>query len=185
MATYYYVRVSTNKQTTQNQVDAMRKVHAAPDAIYDDSGVSGKVPALKRPAFSEMMSTVQPGDRIVCFSISRIGRSAADTLTMVEDMQRKGVTLVSHTEGFDATTTMGKMMLTMLAGFAELEREQMIERINAGLDTARSNGVKLGKKVSPESAQASEMLANGATVGDVIAATGLSRAMVYRLKKSV
>lgn len=184
MKTFYYVRVSTHEQTTQNQIQAISEKHKAADAVFDDSGVSGSTPAMDRPAFSEMMNKVQEGDQVIVYSLSRVGRSALDTLNIIELFKQRGVALVSHTEGFDVTSKMGKFVVTILAGVAEMERETLIERVNAGIKRAQAEGKHCGRAVSSEGAKAREMLAAGDSVADVMRATGLSKAMVYRLKKA-
>lgn len=77
---------------------------------------------------------------IVVAAIDRIGRNAVSTLEVVEDLKAKGITLISLREGFDATTPAGKLMLTMLAGIAEMERTSMLERQRAGIDSAKKRG---------------------------------------------
>lgn len=184
MSTYYYVRVSTSEQTTANQVLAMSDTYAAPTRVFDDSGVSGATPALQRPAFSEMMSLLQPGDKVIVYSISRMGRNALDVLSVIEELKKLNVSLISYTEGFDVSKKTGKMVVTILAAVAEMERETLIERTNAGIRRAQSEGVHCGRSQSEAGSEARRMLADGHTVTEVIAQTGLSKAMVYRLKKA-
>lgn len=185
--TFIYVRVSQNHQTTDNQLYAMRDTaygkHS--DGVFDDTGVSGSVPAMERPQFSEMMSQLQSGDTVVAYSISRLGRSASDTLQVIEQFKGMKVSLISHTEGFDVTKPIGKLVVTILAGVAEMEREVMIERINAGIARAKSEGVHCGRVSTDKGVEARRMLSEGVTVKDVIAQTGMSKSMVYRLKSQL
>ena len=164
----------------------MRKGHyAEPDAVYDDSGVSGAIACMDRPAFAAMMSVLLPGDTVIVYSISRLGRTASDTLSVIEEFKRKNIGLVSHTEGFDVTKPVGKLVVTILAGVAEMEREVLRERVKAGMDRAKADGIHCGRSMSDAGVLARDLLSQGVPPSEVILKSGLSKAMVYRLKKEM
>jgi DNA invertase Pin-like site-specific DNA recombinase len=142
---FAYVRVSTDDQTCENQ----RRTIAGRYAVarwFSDDGVSGTVAAAQRPAMSALLAYAREGDTVIVAAIDRLGRNTIDVLNTVEALKIKGVSLVSMREGFDLATPAGKLMLTMLAAVAELERENIKARQLAGLERARAEGRALGRK---------------------------------------
>lgn len=142
-----YTRVSTDDQTCENQRRAIEARYNV-NKIFSDDGVSGAIAASQRPAMSSLLAYVREGDTVVVAAIDRLGRDTIDVLTTVEALKTKGVSIVSMREGFDLATDAGKLMLTMLAAVAELERSNMKARQMAGLERARAEGRNLGRKKS-------------------------------------
>ena len=134
-----YVRVSSEEQAAHGiSVDAQRAIlegwaamtQAGPLQIYQDPGFSGK--NTHRPALQRLLADVQEGrvSVVVVWKLDRLSRSLRDTLAIIEDvLQPRGVALVSTTESIDTATPAGRMMLNMLASFAQLEREQDSDRV--------------------------------------------------------
>jgi len=146
-----YTRVSTADQNTEGHkasIEAKYKV----DHWFQDEATSGATEAMKRPGFASLVEYVRQGDTVIVPAIDRLGRNTIDVLTTVEALQAKGVTVISQREGFDLSTSMGKMMLTMLAGVAELERDNIRERQRVGIDRAKAEGKSLGRPVKADKA---------------------------------
>ena len=134
-----YIRVSSDEQAQHGiSVDAQRQILQAwavtrqlPGIqIYEDAGFSGK--NTRRPALQRLLGDVRAGqiDHVVVWKLDRLSRSLRDTITMIEDdFSPAGVTLVSVTESIDTSTPSGRMMLNLLASFAQLEREQDSDRV--------------------------------------------------------
>ena len=133
-----YCRVSSDEQATHGiSIDAQRDIlngYAAmtqqPIRIFEDAGFSGK--NMNRPALQQLLSSVKAGETsaVVVWKLDRLSRSLRDTLTIIEDiLQPAGVALVSVTESIDTSSPSGRMMLNMLASFAQLEREQDSDRV--------------------------------------------------------
>lgn len=179
---YFYMRVSTLDQTTDNQQVELEKKYGKADQVFIDHGVSGTKKAIDRPAFKQMLSQLEPGDSVHVVGVDRIGRNTIDILSTVELLIAAGVNVVSSREGVDFSTTIGKMVLGVLASCAELERNLISDRTKAGLERAKSEGRVGGKRTTETGKIARQMLLDGATVADVIADTGMSKAMVYRIK---
>ena len=140
-----YVRVSTDDQTNENQrrtIEGRYKI----SKWFEEEGVSGTIPAAQRPAMSALLAYVREGDTVVVVAIDRLGRNTIDVLSTVEVLQAKKVSVVSMREGFDLATPAGKLMLTMLAAVAELERENIKARQMAGIERARAEGKRLGRE---------------------------------------
>ena len=134
---YGYCRVSSDEQAAHGiSIDAQRDIlngYAAMSQqeikIYEDAGFSGK--NTDRPALQRLLSSIGPEvSAVVVWKLDRLSRSLRDTLTMIEDIfTPAGVTLVSVTESIDTSTPSGRMMLNLLASFAQLEREQDSDRV--------------------------------------------------------
>jgi DNA invertase Pin-like site-specific DNA recombinase len=152
MTTYGYARVSTDAQSIALQLDALGKAGVSPEATFTDEGVSGALPARERPAMAALLVHLRRGDTLVTYSLSRLGRNTLDVLTLVRDLEARGVSLRSLTEGFDTSTPMGRAMLGIMAVLAQLERETTLERVHAGIAAAKARGVKTGRprSISPE-----------------------------------
>jgi DNA invertase Pin-like site-specific DNA recombinase len=152
-----YLRVSTDGQTTENQRRALLEVAErrgwAVVQTYEDAGISGAKGRDKRPGFDAMMkdATRRRFDVLLFWSIDRLGRSTAMVATALAELEAAGVSIYADKEAMDATTPHGRAMLQMAAVFAELERGMIRERVMAGLDRAKAQGVKLGRpKVAPK-----------------------------------
>ena len=151
---FSYSRVSTSDkgQTVANQDLLIEKAGFKIDRIFEDVGVSGSVPAQDRPAFKQMISEMKPSDTCVCISIDRLGRSALDVLRTVEYFKKHNLSLrILQLDSVDLTSSVGKLLLTMLAAVAEMEKSLLIERTKAGIARTVSEGTVLGKleKLSP------------------------------------
>src|SRR3954469_17134389 len=147
-----YLRVSTDKQTTDNQ---RRELEAVADrsggeivCVYEDAGISGAKGRDKRPGLDAMMKAVNAKefDMVATWSVDRLGRSLTDLLSILQGLHEKGVGLFLYQQGLNTTTTAGKAMFQMLGVFAEFERGIIRERVNAGLARAKAKGTKLGRR---------------------------------------
>lgn len=139
-----YLRVSSNEQTNENQKQAIGSRFNV-EKWFTDHAVSGSVKARDRTGLSALLSFVREGDTVVVFAIDRLGRNTIDVLDTVERLNDQGVSLVSLREGFDLTSDHGKLLLTMLAGLAELERKNIKARQLEGIKRAKSIGKPLGR----------------------------------------
>lgn len=148
-----YLRVSTKGQTTENQKKEILDKGFAVDEWISEDAVSGTVEAFKRPQFKRMVEMAQAGDIVVTVKIDRLGRTAADTLQAIKELKKLQLSVIVIQLGTtDMTSSAGKLLLTMLAAVAEMERDMLVERINSGLERTKQQGTYLGAplKVSPE-----------------------------------
>lgn len=179
-ATIAYVRVSTDDQTTNAQRHAIESRYKVA-RWFSDEATSGAIKAKDRAGFGQLLSYVREGDTVVVYAIDRLGRNTIDVLETVEALKAKGVAVLSIREGFDLSTPMGKMMLTMLAGLAELERSNIKERQLVGLERARAEGKNLGReKVIDDGAVAQWRQENSASIKATADQFGISAASVKR-----
>jgi len=138
---FAYVRVSTIEQNEARQVEGLKK--------YDiDSWFTEKVSAkdANRPELKAMIKFSRQGDTIYIHSLDRLARSTKDLLDIVEQLQSKGIHLVSNKESIDTSTATGKLMLTMIGAINTFERENMLERQREGIAIAKENGAYMGRK---------------------------------------
>lgn len=176
-----YVRVSTAEQNTARQEVLMRSLDV--DKVYIDK-MGGK--SKDRPQLKAMMSDLKTGDVVIVESISRLARSTKDLLSIVDELNKKGIEFVSQKENMDTTTPQGKFMLTVFGAIAELEREQTLQRQSEGI---AAMPVINGKRVSSKTGRFSGRqrieiedfsLLPGETVKDACARLGISRRTYYK-----
>jgi DNA invertase Pin-like site-specific DNA recombinase len=87
---------------------------------------------------------------VLVWKLDRLGRNLRHLITTIEEITDRGVTFASLGEGIDSTSSAGRMMIGLLGSFAQFERERIRERIHLGLDRARKEGKKLGRRVRRE-----------------------------------
>lgn len=135
-----YIRVSTIDQNTDRQEIALSEIGM--DKIFVEK-VSGK--NMNRPELKKMLEYVREEDTLYIESISRLARSTQDLLSIVQQLQDKGVGLVSLKENIDTATPQGRFVLTIFAALAELDRENILQRQKEGIAAARMKGKKFGR----------------------------------------
>jgi DNA invertase Pin-like site-specific DNA recombinase len=173
-----YARVSTTDQNPQLQLDAL--LGAGAKRVFTDY-ISGATPS--RPHLDDCLDHLREGDVLMVWKLDRLGRNTQHVLAVVDDLTSRGIGFRSLTEGLHTDGPMGKAMLTIMAAFAQLERDTMIERTRAGLAAAAANGRKGGRprKVDDADAAKARGLRNkGITATDIAKLLGVSRATVYR-----
>ncbi len=138
MADYGYARVSTGDQHPEAQQDKLRAAGVDDDHLFTDHGVSGSL--RSRPEWDKLLARLQPGDRLKCTKLDRIGRSAINLLEVLEGLRERGVSLILLDQGIDTAGPLGKMFFTILAAFAEFERNLIIERTLDGQANVRLKG---------------------------------------------
>jgi DNA invertase Pin-like site-specific DNA recombinase len=150
-----YARVSTNGQTTDNQIRELRKVAKRHGwkvaAEYIDHGVSGAKGRDQRPALDKLLKAANRRDYsiIMAWSVDRLGRSLRHLVGFLDEIHAKGVDLYLHQQNIDTSTPSGKAMFQMAGVFAEFERSMIQERVRAGLELAREQGKVLGRPKVP------------------------------------
>lgn len=102
-----------------------------------------------RTQLKAMLDYVREGDTLYIESISRLGRSTKDLLNIIDTLNDKGVSLVSHKENIDTQSPTGKFMLTVFAALSQLEREQLKLRQREGIEIAKAQGKYTGRKPIP------------------------------------
>jgi DNA invertase Pin-like site-specific DNA recombinase len=146
-----YVRVSTDKQTVENQVQELTAIAKRRGwqivETYRDSGISGTKGRDQRPGLDAMLKDACKGrfDVVMTWALDRLGRSTIDLLTNVKTLEECGAGLFVEQQNIDSTSVMGKLVFTIFAGIAAFEREMLQQRVAIGIKRAREQGTKSGK----------------------------------------
>lgn len=151
MRTFFYCRVSTNDQETDNQVlEIKSRGYEADDDCIIHETISGSVEAMKRPEFSNLVNyALKKGDRLVVLKLDRLGRDNIDVQQTINMLSEKGIQVISlDLPVTDLQSDTGKLMLQLIASFAEFERSRIRERTREGLKRAKSEGKALGRPVA-------------------------------------
>lgn len=187
MATFGYGRVSTKDQTTENQKLEIERSGYKVDYWYADEGVSGKISASQRPQFAKLLSQIRDGETLVVSKLDRLGRDALDVGATIKALAaRKIEVIVLQLGKLDLTSAAGKMMLAMLGAIAEMERDLLVERTQAGLARAKKEGKTLGRPTKTTDEQRKEIrakLQTGATISELSRQYGVSRLSIARIAK--
>jgi DNA invertase Pin-like site-specific DNA recombinase len=147
----FYLRVSTQDQTTANQERELRAIAERMGCevvkVYKDHGISGAKGRDQRPAFDALCKDAarRQFDIVMAWSVDRLGRSLKDLINFLSELHALKVDLFLHQQGLDTTTPGGKAMFGMMGVFAEFERSMIQERVRAGLARAKAAGKKFGR----------------------------------------
>ena len=192
MKTVAYLRVSTARQDAGSQRLAILE-HARGEGLPIDDFVEATASSrtnAKRRRLEQLMAVLEPGDRIVVSELSRLGRSLGEVVAMLDAIARAGVTFVAIKENIrfkgqrDIQT---KVMTTMFALFAEVERDLISERTREGLAKARASGKKLGRpkgslgisRLDGKEHEVRQFLELGVSKTAIAKITGVSRSTLY------
>jgi putative DNA-invertase from lambdoid prophage Rac len=111
--TIIYSRVSTQSQTTDNQLNQLRSLYPTAEVV-EETASGGKA----RPKLNELVETLKSGDVLVISALDRLGRRTVEILSLIEELDRRGVILKSLREGVDYGTISGRLVVQVLAGLA-------------------------------------------------------------------
>lgn len=143
-----YVRVSTHEQTVEQQIYPCQKwcqLNGYRYELFAEEGVSGA--KTSRTQLDLMLQRMRQGEfkAIVCWKLDRLGRNTQHLLQLSEEFRNKKVKLVCVTQSIDTDRPEGRMFFTIIASFAQLEREYTMERIKLALETKKRKGIKIGR----------------------------------------
>lgn len=184
---FAYARVSTSDQFTNNQVAeiAAAGFEVQPGRMITET-ISGSVAANQRSGFQKLLNKLESDDILIVTKLDRLGRNAMDVRATVESLAEMGVRVhCLALGGVDLCSPAGKMTMGVIAAVAEFERDLLIERTQAGLARARSEGKTLGRPKALTDTQVAEVrqrLASGQTVASVSRALKTSRATIMRVR---
>jgi DNA invertase Pin-like site-specific DNA recombinase len=178
MSIYTYARVSTKDQNLTQQLNELAKYKPDYEVSETFTGIT-----TDRPKFQKLLSDLKKGDTLVVREVSRLGRKTAEVMGLVDVLKDKEVKLiVDNLDGLDLTSSAGRLVFTMLAGLAEMEREQMLERQAIGIARAKVEGKYTGRKaIDPIIlAQAKELIAKGMTKTKVAKHLKIGESTLYK-----
>lgn len=178
MKKFGYARVSTHEQKLDLQLDALNNYGV--DEIFKEKMTGTR---KDRPQLEEMIRFLRKGDTVVVYKLDRISRSTKHLIELADQFEKIGVHFVSIQDNIDTSNAMGRFFFRMMASMAELERDIISERTQAGLKAARARG-KLGGR--PKADQAKLEYAyhlykqKKMTVKDICTQAGVSNTTLYR-----
>jgi DNA invertase Pin-like site-specific DNA recombinase len=180
MAVIGYARVSTQDQDLTAQLEHLRAAGATKIFREKISGANAD-----RPELAKLMKTLQPGDTLIVTRLDRLARSTRDLLNVLDTLSKARVGFKSLADAWaDTTTAHGRLMLTVLGGLAEFERELIKARTGEGRRRAKAAGVRFGRpaKLSAfQQAEATKRKGNGEAYSIIARAYGISVSTVARL----
>ncbi|UTR09433.1 recombinase family protein [Evansella sp. LMS18] len=178
---YGYARVSTVGQDLESQVTQLKAEGC--EIIYSEKFTGTK---KSRPEFMKLLETVNQGDMIVVTKLDRFARSAADAISIVRDLFNRGIRVHILNMGLIENTPTGKLIFTIMSGFAEFERDMIVERTQEGKaiakqrDDYREGRPRLYSKKQIEHALG---LLESHSYKEVEQLTGISKSTLIRAKR--
>ena len=175
-----YARVSTSKQTLDQQFDALAAAGVDPERIFTDK-LSGA--RDDRPGLAELPKYARPGDTIVVVALDRLARSLSHSVRLIEELRERGIHLRSLRQGIDLGTPSGRFVGAVFQALAELERELIRERAASAREAAKARGRQVGRPralTGDQARTARTLRAAGTDITTIAATLGVSRATVYR-----
>jgi DNA invertase Pin-like site-specific DNA recombinase len=187
---FAYMRVSTEEQTVQNQKIVLenwaREHHFQILDFFEDSAVSGKIPATQRRGFIEMLDLVKTAqvEAVLVYELSRVGRTFWDTLDAIKAIEQYTPLIsCSPRESFLQTTepSIRKLMIGILTWVAEREREMLVQRTKDGMQRARAAGKGIGRpQKTIDKAKLITQLAENHPKSRIAKNLGISKATLYK-----
>jgi DNA invertase Pin-like site-specific DNA recombinase len=181
MATFGYARVSTDGQSLEAQVRELKAAGA--ERIYREK-MSGAI--RDRAQLRRVMAALEKGDVLLVTRLDRLARSTRDLLNTLASIAEKGAGFRSLRDTWaDTTTPHGRLMLTVLAGLAEFERELIRTRTGEGRERAKARGVRLGRKPKLTAHQRKEALTrrdSGEPLVEIARSYAVSHSTISRLR---
>jgi DNA invertase Pin-like site-specific DNA recombinase len=180
-----YIRCSTKKQTTDLQRAELetylekRGWHMV--KVYDDAAYSGTND--KRPGLQEMLRDCRSRkiDVVLIYKLDRLFRSLSHLLNTLQEWKEIGVELVSLKDSIDMSSSSGRLLLHLISCFAEFEADLIRSRVNAGLDNARKNGVRLGRPPKLDHAKVLDLRRQGLSMRKIGDEFGVSAAAIHNI----
>lgn len=138
-----YCRVSTKDQNLDRQIHALSK--AGCEHVYQDK-LSGK--NTDRPELQVCLQSLRAGDTLIVQKLDRLARSLKDLIEIIEDLGARKVNFICIDNKIDTTTPAGKLMFQLIGAIAEFERSLIVSRVQDGIENAKRNGVRFGRRFS-------------------------------------
>ncbi len=178
MAKLGYARVAGRKDTLEKQVVVLKEFGCT--KIFTDDHTTKN---SERSGLKAMLEYAREGDVVIVFKMDRLARSIQELQQITDELKEREIDFISLTQNIDTSSENGDAVFNWIDIFADFEREVHSERVRSGIDNAREKGVKMGRSEADIELKenAYEMYRSGNhTMRDIVDATGLSRATIYR-----
>ncbi len=174
-----YARISTADQNLQLQTDALNA--AGCERIFSDIASGARDDRLE---LGMAIDHLRNSDELIVWRLDRLGRSLKHLIQVVSDLQEKGIGFVSLQEGFDTTTSGGRLVFHIFGALADFERQLIRERTMAGLASARARGRNGGRPVKLDNSQIRTLKnmynSREHSIAEISRTFGVSRPTIYR-----
>lgn len=175
---YGYARVSTVGQDLEAQITQLKEAGA--DIVYSEKYTGTR---KDRPEFTRLLDVLQAGDTLIVTKLDRFARSTIDAITTVKDLFARGVKIHVLNMGVIEDTVTGRLILTIFSGFAEFERDMIVERTQEGKAIAKQReGFTEGRPRAYTSKQMDHAISllDTHSYNEVAAMTGISKSTLIR-----
>ena len=176
-----YARTSTLDQKASIEAQARDLTAAGCERLFSEQVSS--VDLANREQLTQALDFIREGDALVITKLDRLARSVGHLLSIMDTIKAKGADLRILNMGIDTATPTGKLMLTVLGGIAEFEREIMLERQREGIAKAKAEGKYKGRKATARAKEedVQKLKADGIGATEIAKRLGIGRASVYRI----
>lgn len=173
---FKYTRCSTKEQDNQLQLDAMKQIQH--DELFEDYQ-TGR--STDRPELNKLRQKLRAGDELYCYDISRLARNVKHLLIFIDELNELGVKLVVIKEQIDTTTTMGRLMVTLLGAVAEMESSNISQKVKDGMKASSSKAGRQAISFTTKQKKLIRQHLNGQiTATDCIKLLGVGRTTFYK-----
>ena len=187
MTTYGYARVSTNGQNLDEQIEQLEAQGIEPSNIYSEKFTGTKT---DRPEFNKVLRQLSKGDELVVTKLDRLARNSREALEIIEPLLDKGIEINVLNVGKLDNSTVGKLTYQILLAVAEMERNMIVERTQAGKEYAKKHN-KNYKEGRPKRTitryyeNIYKYLKDGHSYTETERYFNVSRSTIYRIKKQI
>jgi len=177
-----YARVSTEEQDYQSQTESLKSYGCTEENIFAEKVSGGDKDG--RPKLQELIRFARKGDTVHVTKLDRLARNAKDALEIADQLQDKGAGLIIHDlGGMDITSDVGKLVYTVLAAVAEMERKRIRERQREGIERAKNEGRHLGRQealTEEQKLKIKQLIDDGEPKAQLAKRFGVSRTTIYK-----
>lgn len=178
MRLFGYARVSTNQQSLDVQVRALKDAGVKANRIFTDKA-SGS--STDRAGLDLLRMKVEDGDVVLVKKLDRLGRDTADMIQLIKEFDAQGVAIRFIDDGISTDGDMGPMVVTILSAVAQAELRRMLERTNEGRQEARLKGIKFGRKRSVNRSTVLALHQKGTGATEIARLLSIARSTVYKI----
>jgi DNA invertase Pin-like site-specific DNA recombinase len=174
-----YIRISTPEQNPQSQRDQLSA--AGCEMIFEETASGARIDG---PQLAQALSVLRRGDELIVFKLDRLARTTKQLIEVVEHLEKHGVKLKSLTESLDTSSASGRLFLHIMSSISEFERQNLRERVIAGIESAKSRGRVGGRPraMGDEDLKVARALLKDETIAmaDVAKRLGVGVSTLYR-----
>lgn len=180
MRLFGYARVSTNQQSLDIQINALKEAGVKGNRIFTDKATGSH---SQRDGLTLLRMKVEEGDVVLVKKLDRLGRDTADMIQLIKEFDAMGIYIRFLDDGISTEGAMGKMIVTILSAVAQAERHRILERTNEGRIEAKTKGIKFGRKRTIDRKKIIDLHSAGIGATGIAKQAGIGRSTVYKLLK--